>query len=149
MTIKSMRHDLGSGDSIAQAVGAVITATTGSPTVNSYASSGITYDSWTWTGGGSFTISAPGSVDVFLVGGGGGGGTGLTGPTGGGGGGGGQYYQIAGLWLPVAGAYTVLAGAGGTTTATGSYSYILIGSTFYAIAIGGGGGGDGGGGYIE
>lgn len=122
MTIKSMRQDLASTDSIAQAVGAAVTANTGGAT-NSYTSSGITYDSWTWTSNGSFSVAAPCYVDLFLCGGGAAGGIG-SGTVAGGGGGGGQFAELANVLLPFAGSYTVAVGSGGA--GNGDYGLSLI-----------------------
>jgi hypothetical protein len=87
---------------------AVVSATTGSPTITSgTVISGITYDIYDFTGDGSITIDKDGLADLLLIGGGGAGGVAF-----GGGGGAGGLLFIEDAYLP-AGTATVDVGAGG------------------------------------
>jgi len=88
---------------------ATVTATTGSPTIDSSTRAGKTI--YKFNGSGSITIGTAGTCEVLIVGGGGSGGYG----GGGGGGGGGYYYDTAAI-LP-AGTLTVTVGPGGPTWA--------------------------------
>ena len=91
----------------------------------------------TFTNSGSFMLSVPMELEVFLVGGGGAGG--WNGPTGGGGGGG--VLRTTLRLLP--GTYDVVVGAGGVAAATAVASRDGGNSSFGgAVALGGGGGGN-------
>lgn len=90
---------------------AVVSGTTGSPTLGTVTTGGTTYNVYSFTGDGSITISEPGFADILVVaGGGGGGGSGSNNQGGGGGGGGGHLEQT--VYVP-AGTATVTVGAGG------------------------------------
>ena len=120
---------------------ATITATTGSPTIDSSTRSGKTI--YKFTGSGSITVGTAGYVECLVIGGGGGGCQ-----QGGGGGAGGLYYKTS-LFLPI-GANTITVGGAGTAgTYQGNIIYngntSSIGTVFYAP--GGGGGGIAVGGY--
>jgi len=115
---------------------AQVTATGG--TVTSYTDGGITYDVHTFTGSGTFDVTAGGSVDYLIVGGGGGGGGG----TGGGGGAGG--FVTGTITVTDSTAYTVTVGGGGAGGSTSSpYRGANGGDSVFAgvTAVGGGGGG--------
>lgn len=113
---------------------ATVTATTGSPTIDSSTRAGKTI--YKFTGSGSITIGTAGTCEVLLIGGGGGAAFG--------GGGAGGYYYDTNAFIP-SGTLTVTVGAGGTgRTSGGTYNGIagaksLISST-PLIAVGGGGG---------
>jgi len=101
------------------------------------ATSGNSYNQWsfTTTGSSTFTVSTGGTVYYAIVGGGGGGGH-----YGGGGGGGGV---IVGQTTLTAGTYTIVVGTGGTGSGTSSFSGTNGGnsSAFGFTAVGGGYGG--------
>ena len=114
---------------------ATVTATTGSPTIDSATRAGKTI--YKFTGSGSITIGTAGTCEVLLVGGGGGG---SAGP--GGGGGAGGYIYSTSILLPL-GTLTVTVGAGGTgtTNATaGNNGTTSVLGPYYSP--GGGGGSD-------
>ena len=91
---------------------AVITGTTGSPTLGTVTTGGTTYNFYDFTGDGSVVFSEAGFADILvLAGGGGGGGAGSNNQGGGGGGGGGHLAQN--VYIP-AGTALVRVGAGGT-----------------------------------
>ena len=112
---------------------AVVSATTGSPTVTTPTG----FEAYAFTGDGSITISEPGLADVFLVGGGGSGGRqqGSTNFNCGGGGGGG-VMDLGSFYLP-AGTYTVTVAAGAAANVFGDDSRLGT----LAVAVGGGRGG--------
>ena len=115
---------------------AQVTATGG--TITSYTDGGITYDVHTFTGSGTFDVTAGGSVDYLIVGGGGGGGGG----TGGGGGAGG--FVTGTTTVTDSTAYTITVGGGGAGGTTSSPYRGANGddSIFAGVtAVGGGGGG--------
>jgi hypothetical protein len=116
---------------------AQVTATGG--TVTSYTADGITYDVHTFTGSGTFNVTAGGSVDYLIVGGGGGGGA----STGGGGGAGG--FVTGTTTVTTSTAYTITVGAGGQggIQSTAPYRGANGGDSIFAglTAFGGGGGG--------
>ena len=125
---------------------ATVTATTGSPSVDTSSRAGKTI--YRFTGSGTITIGTEGIVEALLVAGGGsGGGNSAAFGTSGGGGGAGGHLYIEKLFLGAA-TYTVTVGAGGSATgafqrgSNGSDSRILIGSVYYAVAQGGGAGGN-------
>ena len=97
---------------------AVVSGTTGSPTLGTVSSGGTTYNVYSFTGDGSITISKGGFAEVLLVGGGGAGGSGQ-----GGGGGAGGHLALASTFLPV-GTATVVVGAGGTGYSNASYTTV-------------------------
>lgn len=106
---------------------ASVSATTGSPGVDTSSRPGKTI--YSFTGTGSITTTA-GSVELLVVGGGGGGGKAAYN----GGGGGGDVISVSTFYLP-AGTHTVTVGGGGAQTANGDYSG--VGGV---VAIGGAGG---------
>ena len=122
-----------------------ITATTGSPTIDSATRAGKTI--YKFTGSGSITVGTAGTCEICVIGGGGSGGY----NSGGGGGAGGYYYSTS-VFLP-AGTATVTVGAGGTSSVNTSANPSAIGNI---IAFAGGNGqnnavglpgGSGGGGW--
>jgi len=116
-----------------------VTATGG--TVTTYTVGGITYNVHTFTGSGTFHVTAGGDVRYLVVGGGGGGGT--TQPTGGGGGGAGGFLGGGSADTITVSAidYTVTVGGGGAAGANGAAGTNGQNSVFGSItAIGGGGG---------
>ena len=88
---------------------ATVTATTGSPTIDSSTRSPKTL--YKFTSSGSITIGAAGTAEILVIGGGGGGGGASNGGNGGGGAGG--YLYDASALLP-AGTLTVTVGNGGS-----------------------------------
>lgn len=113
---------------------ATVTATTGSPTVDTSTRAGKTI--YKFTGSGSITVGTAGTAEILVCGGGGGGG--LSG-----GGAGGYIYDTAAI-LP-SGTLTVLIGTGGTATATGPDYFALPGTASRLgnfVAPGGGRGGN-------
>jgi hypothetical protein len=127
--------------------GAVVSSTTGSPTITSYTSSGITYDVYKYTANGTLVIGATGAgvANVLVVGGGASGGNG--GPNGYGAGGGAGGIASASVYLPV-GTISITVGAAGAALGSGVTTAGNSGgdSKFngYLIGNGGGGGGSGG-----
>lgn len=136
---------------------ATVTATTGSPTVDTSSRSGKTI--YKFTGSGSITIGSAGTAEILVCGGGGGGGLSA-------GGAGGYIYDTAAI-LP-SGTLTVTIGAGGTCNPTAPDYWALPGTAsrlgnFVAPGGGrgcnnmtarqdganGGSGGSGGGGYAN
>jgi hypothetical protein len=117
---------------------ATISATTGSPTIDTTSRAGKTI--YIFNGSGSITCTA-GTAEVLIIGGGGGGG----GSTGGGGGGAGGYIYNASILLN-AGTQTITVGGGGSNNGRigtqGNPSSIGVPPIGYT-AIGGGGGGYG------
>ena len=89
---------------------ATVTATTGSPSVDSSTRAGKTI--YNFTGSGSITVGTAGTAEILVVGGGGAGGRGQA-TTCAGGGAGGYIYDTSAL-LP-SGTLTVTVGAGGTS----------------------------------
>ena len=87
---------------------AAVGSTTGSPTISSYTSGGVTYDLYVWSANGSVTLSRAGYARILVVGGGAQGTAGLGGQNGGGG------YIIAGGYTLAAATLTVTIGAGGS-----------------------------------
>jgi len=128
---------------------AVVSGTTGSPTVGTVSSGGTTYNVYSFTGSGSITFSEAGFIDYLIIGGGGGGGR--AGGAGGGAGGyrnnmvgeltGGSAVAEPALYV-IAGTATVTVGGGGAGApgtgkgSDGTESYLTG-----VIAVGGGGGG--------
>lgn len=113
---------------------ASVSATTGSPTIDTTSRPGKTI--YKFTGSGSITIGAAGFAEVLVVGGGGGAVT-----DGGPGAGAGGYIYSASKYLP-SGSQTITVGAGGAGIASGSNGPANCGedTTFYDMyAIGGGG----------
>jgi len=86
---------------------AVVSGTTGSPTVGTVSSGGTTYNVYSFTGSGSITFSEAGFAELLMIGGGGGGGDGY-----GGGGGAGGFLDVTSAYF-AAGTSTVVVGAGG------------------------------------
>lgn len=136
---------------------ATVSATTGSPTVDTSSRAGKTI--YKFTGSGSITIDKAGYVEMLAIGGGGAAGSDNAG------GGAGGYIYNASAFLP-AGTLTVTVGAGGTSSESGSVSYVKNGNPSRLgsyVALGGGAsgfdpqnnyswrvgfdGGSGGGGY--
>jgi hypothetical protein len=123
---------------------AVVSATTGSPTITSgTVIGGTAYDIYQFTGDGSITFSDAGFADILFVGGGAGGGRGSGGNEAGGGAGAGGYVEET-VYVS-AGTATVTVGAGGA----GSTVENTLGAPGFAssadkwLAVGGGGGGNG------
>jgi len=120
--------------------GAVVSSTTGSPTVTSgTVIGGITYDIYTFNGDGSIIFSDAGLIDLLAVAGGGGS-TGHGRPAGGGGGG---FRNFTDFYV-AAGTATVTIGAGGVAGVNaagfaGNGGETSFGS--YPLECGGGGGG--------
>lgn len=106
-----------------------VTATTGSPTIDTSTSPGKTI--YKFTGNGSITIGSPGYAELVIVAGGGGGGVSNSGSAGGGAGAGGFYNAFAYL---AAGTYSITVGAGGTAAPTKGNN-----SVFGTITVPGGG----------
>lgn len=136
---------------------ATVSASTGSPTIDSSTRAGKTI--YKYTGSGSITISKAGYVEYMILGGGGAGASAA-------GGAGGYVYNTSGF-LP-AGTLTITVGAGGAnTTTTASLpgnpsaiaSIVALGggrggnnqttSTIVVTGANGGDGGSGGGGYAN
>ena len=121
---------------------ATVTATTGSPNIDTTTRSGKTI--YKFTGSGTITIGKAGTAEILVVGGGGGG---ARGTNSGGGGAGGLIYDTSAL-LP-AGTLTVTVGAGGTggyNDGNRTFDPAFNGAssrlgTYYAL-VGGGGAGD-------
>jgi len=130
-----------------------VSGTTGSPSTNTYLSSGITYKTYTFTGSGSITFDSEGYVDFLVIAGGGAGGTDDGAGQAAGGGAGGYRCSIS----------TETSGGGATNyeqpfiTTIGQTETIVIGgggagtnpasvgsdSQFgYVVCLGGGGGGN-------
>jgi len=120
-----------------------VSATTGSPAITSY-TSGSTFDVWSFTGSGSFTIDRAGLISFNLVGGGGGSGGNVNTTAAAGGGGGGQVIDFVDVWIAV-GTYTVTVGPSGagllTPTNGGKSSITGAGIPCVLEALGGGYGG--------
>ena len=111
---------------------ATVTATTGSPTIDSSTRSPKTV--YKFTGSGSITIGTAGTAEMLLVGGGGAAGSDNSG------GGAGGYVYDASVFLP-AGTLTVTVGSGGTSSESGSVSYVQNGNPSRLgsyVALGGG-----------
>jgi hypothetical protein len=120
---------------------AVISGTTGSPTITSgTVIGGTAYDIYQFNGSGSITVADEGYVDVLVIGGGGGGAT-----AGAGAGAGGCLY-LEQTFLPAA-THTLTVGAGGASFASPDNFYTVGGNNGIASQIGlfyiapGGGGG--------
>ena len=92
---------------------ATVTATAGSPTVDTSSRAGKTI--YKFTGSGSITVGTAGTCEILVIGGGGGAGRDQAG-----GGAGGYVYETSAL-LP-AGTLTVTVGAGGTAAYEGGWS---------------------------
>jgi hypothetical protein len=118
---------------------AVVSGTTGSPTLGTVSSGGTTYNVYSFTGSGSIIISEAGFAEVLMVGAGGGGG----GSLGGGGGGAGEYVAIASSFLAVGTATITVGGggAGGANDIRGTTGNPVMLRQLGAL---GGGGGNGG-----
>lgn len=114
-----------------------ISATTGSPTTGTYTDADGDWKYYKWTGSGSITFNATGSVDVLAIGGGGGGGRSEPG-----GGGAGGFCSLT-MKVESGKTHTVVIGGGGSYNNqagngyNGSDSYI----GFVRGLYGGGGGG--------
>lgn len=119
---------------------ATVSATTGSPTIDTSSRAGKTI--YTFTQSGSITFNNAGSIELLAVGSGGGGGSSAVGGYNGGGGGGGEvaYSHSFGVH---ANSYTVTVGGTATAGTIGnSSSLVCSGTTGHsAYAIGGGAGG--------
>ena len=115
---------------------AVISGTTGSPTLGTVTTGGTTYNVYSFTGDGSITFSEAGFAEMLVIAGGGAGGKSLAGQYDGGGGGAGGYLQISSGYVP-AGTATVVVGAGGAFRNVGRPSRLGL---YYAV--GGGHGAD-------
>ena len=111
---------------------ATVTATTGSPTIDTTSRPGKTIYKFTNTGLASITVGTAGTAEILVVGAGG---TGGNNGAGGGGGAGGYIYN-ASAYFP-AGTHTVYVGAGGADTTMNGESSVLG----PYIAVGGGAGG--------
>ena len=121
---------------------AVISGTTGSPTVHNYTDGDGTWRAYEWTGAGSFTVSSSGGLEYELVAGGGGGGGGVAFSRHGGGGAGGLLFGTTTL---TPGTYSVTVGAGGTGGSSGTPRSTSGGnSTAIGLTAVGGGGGESG-----
>ena len=127
---------------------ATVTATTGSPSVDTSSRAGKTI--YNFTGSGSITIGTAGTVEILVIGGGGAGG--LNGKMGGGGAGG--YVYNTSAFLP-AETLTVTIGAGGSSGSEGgnigplSGFASFIGSSGVGYVALGGGAASGGGGSTQ
>ena len=120
---------------------AVISGTTGSPTVHDYTDGDGTWRAYEFTANGSFTVSTAGGLEYELVAGGGGGGGGSAYVAAGGGGAGGV---LLGTTTLTPGVYSVVVGAGGAGGSTGNSGRSVNGADSTALgltALGGGGGG--------
>ena len=95
-----------------QSAPAVVSATTGSPTLGTVVSGADTFITYSYTGDGSITFSDAGLVDVLVLSGGGGGGGGSNANQAGGGGGAGGFLRSPTV-LVSAGTVTIDVGAGG------------------------------------
>ena len=113
---------------------ATVSATTGSPTIDTVSRPGKTI--YKFTGSGSITFATAGVCEILVLSGGAGGGTGGYDGYGGSGGGGGVAYDAN---LYATGALTVTIGAGGGSISNGNYS--RLGNI---VVEGGGAGGQGG-----
>jgi len=119
---------------------AVVSGTTGSPTLGTVSSGGTTYNVYSFTGSGSITFSEAGFAELLVLGGGGSGGVSR-----GGGGAGGGMLSVAQAYLG-AGTATVVVGAGGASQSSVGDNYGLTGVSGNTSRIGdffspGGGGG--------
>ena len=121
-----------------QSAPAVVSGTTGSPTLGTVVSGADTFLTYSYTGDGSIIFSDAGLVDVLVVGAGGGGGTTEIADTAPGGAGGGQPVQISNFFVS-AGTAVVTRGVGGATNLPGG------GSSFDTLRVSGGGAGGSGG----
>ena len=109
-------------EELASIPSAVVSATTGSPTLGTVTSGGDTFNVYSYTGDGSITFSSAGTVDVLVLSGGAGGGsTGSTNNTGCGGGGAGGWVRLPNFFVG-AGTATVTVGAGGAAATNGGQS---------------------------
>jgi hypothetical protein len=120
---------------------AVVSGTTGTVSQSSYtnATTGITYDLYTFTAGsGSITFSNGGPIDVLVVGGGAGGGGGVSAVSYGPGGAGGMVSESS--CYVAAGTYATVVGAAGAGRAIDNSSVAGGGglSSFDDIVVGGG-----------
>ncbi len=113
---------------------AVVSGTTGAPTVTTYTDGGFSYTAYAFTGSGSITFSAPGYCEALVVGGGGYSATSSSGNSRTGGGAGGMIQT--GRFLVEDKSYTVTVAAGSAG------SWRDGGDSFFAgfSAIGGGAG---------
>jgi hypothetical protein len=124
---------------------AVVSGTTGSPTLGTVTSGSDTFNVYTFTGDGSIIFSEAGLVDFLVISGGGTGGRSVSGTSGGGGGGAGGYLERNDIYI-AAGTATVVVGAGGAPDVAGRIGLpSRLGSYF---SVGGGCGMGGQGGYI-
>lgn len=117
---------------------AVVSSTTGSPTLGTVISGGTTYRYYDFTGDGSLVFSSAGFAQIMVLGGGGGAGSWYSG-----GGGAGGMLEMAQAYFPV-GTATVKVGAGGVGRTSGNGGAGQNGITSYVgnyYAPGGGGGG--------
>ena len=96
---------------------ATVSASTGSPTIDTSSRAGKTI--YKFTGSGTITLSKAGFAEILVIGGGGGAGF-SGGQTGGAGGAGGYIYRSSAYLA--AGTLTVTVGAGGTCTYNGNYT---------------------------
>lgn len=120
---------------------AVISGTTGSPTITDYTDGDGTWRAYEFTGAGSFTVGVAGGIEYELIAGGGGGGGGVSFRRGAGGGAGGV---LRGTTTLTPGTYSVVIGTAGSGGSTGNSGRSTSGGNSTAIgltAIGGGGGG--------
>jgi len=104
-------------------------------TTNTYTENSKSYKSHTFTSSGTFTVTTAGHFDIMMVGGGGGGGGHHAG-----GGGAGNVVIINDTIS--AGSYSLVIGAGGTSSAGGRGTNGTDTTGFGETAYGGGGGGD-------
>jgi hypothetical protein len=121
-------------------VKAGITSATG--TASSFVASGITYNLWTYTASGTFTVASAGLVDMLLLAGGGGGNGQNGGPTAAGDGGAGGLLQRYYIWLDL-GDYSVTVGGGGGAGSQGGDTYLTNTTTSRQVDLAWGGGGGG------
>jgi len=124
---------IGGGGGIGKAT---VTATTGSPTIDTSSRAGKTI--YKFTGSGSITVGKAGTAEILIIGGGGGGSTGKMA-----GGGAGGFNENTSAILPE-GTLTVTIGAGGASNYTNAQGQSYNGYSSVLgpyVAVGGGAGG--------
>ena len=114
-------------EELASIPSAVVSATSGTPTLGTVTSGGDTFNIYSYTGDGSITFSSAGTVDGLVLGGGGGGGSSSAASAGGGGAAGG-IVRLQSFFVN-AGTVTVDVGAGGAADSFG------FASSFGSLAV--------------